>query len=190
MKRIVILFGIAGSGKSTLALTLSQLYNYHYVSPSDVLHRIAEACDCIESSIVRESLSSGTLIPDSLFNRLIANHLNQRKTDKVVFDGYPRTRSTATEFENLILSNGFSTEDIYIIHVLATEEEALQRYLQRNRIGDHNSKRWHERLKWFQENELPLIIEYSRSFHHLNVNASDSLQENIKYVLDYLGEIE
>lgn len=190
MKRIVVLFGIASSGKSTLALTLSQNYKYHYVNPSDILRRIAEAHDSAESDMVREAVSCGSLIPDNLFNQLIAKHFNQRKTDKVVFDGYPRTSLTAVVFEDLINSAGFGANDIYIVHILIQEDEALSRYLQRNRTGDDSAKRWHERLEWFRENELPLINEYKRRFHYLSVNASNSLSDNIKYMLDYLGEKE
>lgn len=188
MKRIVVFFGLAGSGKSTLALTLSKSRNYYYVSPSNVLQTVAETYNSAESDIVRESLRNGTLFPDTLFNKLIADHFNRRETDKIIFDGYPRTQSTAREFERLAYSHGFKAENIYAIYTSATEEEALQRYLQRNRIGDDNAKRWYERFKLFQENELPLISEYSNKFHYLCIKASDPLSDNVKYVLDYLDE--
>lgn len=139
MKRIVVLFGVAGSGKSTLAQILAKNYNYHYVSPSNILQNIADECETVGSDIVRESLKTGILMPDTLFNKLIANYFNKRKTNKIVFDGYPRTWASADEFEKLIQSSGFNSEDIYIIFVQATKKEALKRYLQRNRISPHFS---------------------------------------------------
>ncbi len=111
----VILFGAPGAGKGTQSGLIASEYGYLHLSTGDMLRR--EVAGKTQLGLqVKEMMSNGALVPDSLVISIIEKELLQSKSS-FVLDGFPRTLSQAKELESLICKISLPLPSVILIDV-------------------------------------------------------------------------
>ena len=86
----VVVFGRPGSGKSSLAERLGADHGYTLVRTGELLRAAVRRQDFLGRR-VEVHLASGDLVPDTLIFELLEECLRAPATEKLLFDGFPRT---------------------------------------------------------------------------------------------------
>lgn len=111
----VILFGAPGAGKGTQSSLIASEYGYLHLSTGDMLR--CEVANKTQLGLqVKEMMSNGALVPDSLVISIIENELLKSKSS-FVLDGFPRTLSQAKELESLICKISLPLPKVILIDV-------------------------------------------------------------------------
>jgi adenylate kinase len=136
-----VFFGIVGSGKGTqVRLLMDFLQNKDskecvYAYPGNEYRRLVEEQN-FTGQLIKESMERGHLQPDFLTDSIVTNILAVAlKPEKhLIFDGYPRTLVQAENLEAMI--SFFKRDNIKIIYIELSKEEAMKRNLARGRADD------------------------------------------------------
>ena len=136
-----IFFGQVGSGKGTQVKLLIEFLKSKdskecvYAGTGDGFRKLLET-GSYTSSLVKDSMMKGELQPDFLTTALFTNILISSLTnEKHLFaDGYPRTIAQSESFETMM--KFFKRENMKIIYIELSEEEAMKRNLLRGRADD------------------------------------------------------
>ncbi|HEV7423586.1 MAG TPA: nucleoside monophosphate kinase [Candidatus Paceibacterota bacterium] len=136
-----VFFGIVGSGKGTqVKLLMDFLKNTDgkdsvYAGTGEGFRKLMESGN-YTASLVKATLESGNLQPDSISDAIFINILIPSLTpDKHLFaDGYPRTTPQSQVFEDLM--KFYKRDDIKIIYIEVGRDEAMKRNLLRARTDD------------------------------------------------------
>jgi len=137
-----IFYGIIGSGKGTQVDLLREYLKKNNIA-SDILYTStgAEFRKVIESGsftgqIVKETLEKGFLQPNfitiSLFTNILVSGMKEKTC--LIADGYPRTISQSESFEAMM--KFYKRENVNIIYIELSENEAMKRNLLRGRADD------------------------------------------------------
>ena len=138
-----VFFGQVGSGKGTQVKLLMDFLKSKdgkevvYLGTGEIFRKIAQSGDNdYNTQTVKEILNSGRLVPDEMTNELVSEAIeSQLSPDKhSIFDGYPRTVLQSEFFEKKMESQ--KRENIKIIYIELSEQEAMKRNLLRGRYDD------------------------------------------------------
>jgi adenylate kinase len=111
----IVMFGPPGSGKGTQAKLLVECLNVPQISTGDMLREHILAEDDLGRQ-VKAVMHSGSLVPDTLVNRLVAERLRRPDCARgFILDGYPRTRQQAETLCDLLQKKGI---DEVVIHLI------------------------------------------------------------------------
>ena len=98
------MFGPPGAGKGTQSINLSKKFNLFKISTGDLLRDEIKKNTKLGDDI-KIKIDKGLLAPDSVIENLINNILlNNDFSNRLIFDGFPRTYSQALSLE-LLLKN-------------------------------------------------------------------------------------
>lgn len=91
-----IILGAPGSGKGTISSRIIRKFDMKHISSGDllrnnILNKTALGLDA------KKYMDKGQLVPDSVMINLITNELNSNSDINWLLDGFPRTRSQASE---------------------------------------------------------------------------------------------
>ncbi|MDR3519667.1 MAG: nucleoside monophosphate kinase [Candidatus Pacebacteria bacterium] len=150
-----VFYGIAGAGKGTQIKLLTELLKNKtgldtvYASPGNEYRRITQSDDYI-GSLVKGPLSRGELLPGFLTDAIMANIFISFLTPEknLIADGYPRAVDQSVSFEKMI--EFFERENVNIIYIEISKEEAVRRLKKRGRHDDTDegiTKRFDEYVK-------------------------------------------
>ena len=136
-----IFFGIVGSGKGTQAKLLTDFLKKQngldsvYAGTGEGFRKLIESKN-YTASLVQEYLSRGELVPDFLTNAVFINMLIEDLSAEknLLADGFPRTVAQSQVFEEMM--KFFKRDDIKIIYIGLSKEEAMKRNLLRGRTDD------------------------------------------------------
>jgi len=187
----IILLGGPGSGKGTLA---SGLTGYNVISTGDLIRSIRNDIDNPLSKMVSSIIDQGNLLPDSLTNDIIANHLSKFKVgnkldprQQFMFDGYPRTTVQAKHLDAMCNID-------LCVYLEVSTETCINRLLERGktsgRADDSNEDIIKNRLKIYYEQTVDLIKYYRLSKRLLVINGEQSADDVKKSLLNNLRKIE
>lgn len=174
----VVLFGIQGSGKGTQARKLAAEFGYDIFETGAELRRlIASGSDLGKTAAFY--MDKGNLVPLAIVMQVAKEAVLARvKTQKILFDGIPRDREQMRAFNAMMEEVGrvFSC-----MHILLSEEEALQRILDRakveGRVDDSDAAYIRRRMEIFREKTLPVIDEYRRQGKLVDVDGKGAVEE-------------
>ena len=96
----VVIFGRPGSGKSSLAERLGADYGYRLVRTGELLREAVRRGDYLGQR-VEVHLAKGDLVPDPLIFELLETSLVAPATEKLLFDGFPRTIGQVRRLEEI-----------------------------------------------------------------------------------------
>jgi adenylate kinase len=136
----LILIGPPGSGKGTQAKLLAERNHLSHISTGDIL-REAVKQQSPAGKQAEPYLARGELVPDGLVNDIVAERFGQAAQPLCfVMDGYPRTRSQAVAFDQVLHERGTSVTAA--IRMVVDDEEIVQR-LSGRRICPHCHTSFH-----------------------------------------------
>lgn len=117
---IVVLLGPPGAGKGTLAARLSEQLGLPHVSTGE-LFRSEVRNDTNVGRQVRNTLSSGQLVPDEITNQMVRRRLDETDcAGGALMDGYPRTVAQMIAFDQ------FAPVTV-VLGLLIQDEEIVRR---------------------------------------------------------------
>lgn len=203
--RIAIL-GPQGSGKGTQADLLSKKLHLPHVCTGDIFRTHIKYRTRIGRKVMR-LLDAGTLVPDSMVNKIVRDRLNKPDCRKgFVLDGFPRTVSQAR-----LLSTIF--DDAYFVVALElSDREAVVRLSGRrlapdgtiyhvrfkpapkrlrNRLvirDDDRPKAVRKRLRQYRQLTLPLIRWYEKRGMIERIDGSPSIASVAKRLAQVIAE--
>jgi len=159
MGEAVIFLGPPGAGKGTQAARLAEKLSFKKLSTGDILRdHVARGTPL--GLQVKPIMDRGDLVPDDLILALIREELS----DRVIFDGFPRTISQAEALDRLLEETG--TRLLGVVLVEVPEEELLRRLLKRAELegrSDDNEETIRRRLQVYREKTEPLIQYYEKA---------------------------
>lgn len=101
----VIFFGPPGAGKGTQAKILQQRFGITQISTGDLLREHRRA-GTEHGKRAEPYLKKGDLVPDSVIMDIVGTELEKPGRDRVLFDGFPRTRDQAEALGKLLREHG------------------------------------------------------------------------------------
>ncbi len=136
-----VFFGIVGSGKGTQVKLLQEFLQNKdgkecvYAYPGNEYRRLVEE-DNFTGQLIKDSMHKGHLQPDFLTTSIVTNILAVavRPEKHLIFDGYPRTLAQSEALEAMV--NFFQRENVKIVYIELSKEEAMKRNLARGRQDD------------------------------------------------------
>jgi adenylate kinase len=130
----LILFGPPGSGKGTQSERLIAKYGLKHLSTGDLL-RTEIAGQTPLGMAVKNLMAEGKLVPDEIVIEMIDAAIeNNPHVNGFLFDGFPRTTAQAEALDKLLAQKG--TEISIVLALQVTQEELIQRLLNRGRTSD------------------------------------------------------
>jgi adenylate kinase len=130
----LILFGPPGSGKGTQSERLIAKYGLKHLSTGDLL-RSEIAGQTPLGMAVKNLMAEGKLVPDEIVIEMIDAAIeNNPHVNGFLFDGFPRTTAQAEALDKLLSQKG--TEISIVLALQVTQEELIQRLLNRGRTSD------------------------------------------------------
>jgi adenylate kinase len=159
MGEAVIFLGPPGAGKGTQAARLAEELGFRKLSTGDILRdHVARSTPLGQQ--VKPIMDRGDLVPDDLILALIREELS----DRVIFDGFPRTIPQAEALDRLLEETG--TRLLGVVLVEVPEEELVRRMLKRAELegrSDDNEETIRRRLQVYREKTEPLIQYYEKT---------------------------
>lgn len=188
-----VFFGQVGSGKGTQARLLMDLLQnrdgkeHVYVYPGDEYRRLIKE-DSFTGQLIKDSMHRGHLQPDFLTNSIVTNilavALNPQK--HLFFDGYPRTLVQAEAFEPM--TRFFQRDNIKIIYIELSKEEAMKRNLQRGR-SDDTKEGIEKRFDEYVNKVVPAMNYFKDKEHYriYTINGEQSIENVHQDIIKALG---
>lgn len=188
-----VFFGIIGSGKGTQVELLANFLKNKdgkeaiYISPGNEYRKLIES-GSYSGSLIKDSLGRGELQPDFLTDAIITNILISSLTDQkhLTTDGYPRTIAQSKVFEEMI--KFYKREDVKIIYIEISKEEATRRLKLRGRHDDTDegiSKRFDEYIN----NVIPAMNYFKGKENYTTyvVNGEQTVENVHQDIINKLG---
>jgi adenylate kinase len=101
----VIFFGPPGAGKGTQAKILEQRFGIKQISTGDLLRHHRREGTALGKR-AEPYLRRGDLVPDDVILDIVGTELDKPGCDRVLFDGFPRTRDQAEALRKLLRAHG------------------------------------------------------------------------------------
>ncbi len=159
-QKTILFFGIVGAGKGTQVELLQKYLKEHnteslYIYPGNE-YRTISGQDTYISKRVKETMDSGTLLPDSLTDGLVVSLLMSKYTGKevLILDGYPRSLRQSETLADMMKFYGIDEVTVLVIDI--SEEEAVKRMMLRGR-SDDNDEGIQKRIKVYKEQVHPSL---------------------------------
>ncbi len=188
-----VFFGIVGSGKGTQIELLKKFLHDKDSKECVYAYPGAEYRKLIESGnhtgqLVKDAYNRGELLPGFLTDSIVANILIANLTPEkhLIADGYPREVAQSESFEKMI--KFYKRENIKIIYIEVSKEEAMKRNLLRGRVDDTKEgieKRFDEYI-----NKVIPAMNYFKGkagYNICTVNGEQSVEGVHKDIINALG---
>jgi adenylate kinase len=117
----VVFLGPPGCGKGTQTEFLVGRYGFSVVSPGEILRANLDR-ELPSGETVKDIMSSGGLLPDSVIVGITEERLREIQSDNILFDGFPRTVGQAEALSEL--AETFDTE-ISVVFSFEIDEDSL-----------------------------------------------------------------
>ncbi len=190
-----IFFGIVGSGKGTqVKLLMDFLKNKDgrelvYVGTGEIFRKIIESsASDLDTQAVKEIVNSGRLIPDEMTNKLVLKALEAQLSPEkhLILDGYPRTVFQSEVFEKTM--DSFKRENVKIIYIELSKEEAMKRNLLRGRHDD-TEEGLAKRFEEYREKVIPAMDYFKdkADYKIYTINGEQSVENVHKDIIKALN---
>ncbi len=174
----VIIFGPPGAGKGTQASNIVKKFNLYQISTGDLLR--AEVKNKTEiGKDIENIISKGDFATDEIVNELIKKVIfDEKKKNKLIFDGYPRSLSQA---ENLDLLLKQSNQKINFIFFLNVKKEMIIKRIEKRKIlekrADDNLNTILKRYDTYMMTTKPVLDFYSKKPNFYEIDGSENIGE-------------
>jgi adenylate kinase len=161
MLDVIIFLGSPGSGKGTQALKLSKQFGFKHISIGDVLRSNVEDRTDLGLS-AKKFMQNGDLVPDDVIIGMVESSFKTylspvSNTTKVIFDGFPRTKSQAISLDSKI--QAFGLRLISVVFLDVPDSVVHDRLISRGR-NDDSPDLVSNRLRVYKDLTEPLLEYY------------------------------
>jgi adenylate kinase len=216
LNRAVIFLGPPGAGKGTQAKELGRKFSAPHLSTGDMLREhVAQGTSLGQRA--QPIMSRGELVPDSIVLRMVAERIERRDCSHgFVFDGFPRTVTQAQWLGELLKQHGFKPP--VVVHLVIDPAMLLRRITGRRmcRVGgeiyniferppkvegrcdndggeldqrpDDREEIVGPRLAAYEKQTAPLAAYYRRLGRLRDIDASKTVDEVTRSILDFVRE--
>lgn len=185
----IVIFGAPGSGKGTQSDLLIDRLNLFHISTGELLRdHIARKT---QLGIIADSyISKGNLIPDDLMLDILARHIDDHPEshNRLLLDGFPRTLPQAQLLSDLLTQRNMKLDAV--VGLEASDEELIPRLLRRGAEtgrADDNLETIRHRMEVYHTQSQPLMAHYKNQGLYKSVNATGSVDDIHKSIIEKLG---
>ncbi len=174
----IVIFGPPGAGKGTQAKFLVKKFNSYQVSTGEMLRDEIEKDTEIGKKIIT-NMNDGKFVDDEIVNKLLENIiLDKKKTNKLIFDGYPRTINQAKKLETLLSKSNQKVDYIFFLNV---NKDSIIKRLEKRKILekrlDDDSKTILKRYDTYMDVTKPVLDYYSKNENFHEIDGSDEIDK-------------
>ena len=183
----LILFGPPGAGKGTQAKILVEKLNSFQVSTGDMLRDEIKKDSDIGKKIIN-NMNEGKFVEDEIVNGLLEKIIfDQKKNDKLIFDGYPRTINQAKNLDNLLNKSNQKLDYIFFFNV---NKEAIIKRIERRKIlekrSDDDTSTILKRYDIYMKETKPVLDFYSSKKGFYEIDGSLNIEQITNKIDDIL----
>ena len=172
----LILFGPPGAGKGTQAKILVEKLNSFQVSTGDMLRDEIKKDSDIGKKIIN-NMNEGKFVEDEIVNGLLEKIIfDQKKNDKLIFDGYPRTINQAKNLENLLTKSNQKID--YVLFLNVNKDSIIKRIEKRKILekrSDDDANTILKRYDTYMEITKPVLDFYSTRNNFYEMDGSEKI---------------
>ena len=169
----IVLFGPPGAGKGTQAKYLVKKLNGFQVSTGDILRNEINKDTGIGKRIIND-MNDGKFISDEIIHNLIEKIiLDPQNTDRLIFDGYPRTLSQAKNLDLLLKNSKQKINFIFFLNV--NKDTIIKRIEKRKKIEKRSDDELDTILKrydTYMETTKPVLEFYSKKPNFYEIDGA------------------
>lgn len=129
---VFVFLGAPGSGKGTQSKLLAKKFHLIHLSTGDILR---EQKNSELGKVAHQYIVKGELVPDDIMIDLVTEKITAVKKDKIILDGFPRTKVQAESFHTLLQQKNIDLKKV--IYFSINKESLVKRLL--GRIVDQNT---------------------------------------------------
>ncbi len=188
-----VFFGQVGSGKGTQAKLLVDFLKNHsqgesvYACSGEEYRKLIKS-ENYTGNLIKASLTRGELQPDFLTDAIFTNILTSSlSSEKHLFaDGYPRTTVQAQTFEEMM--KFYKRENIKIIYIELSQEEAIKRNTLRGR-SDDTKEGIKKRFDEYVNNVIPAMNYFKdkENYKIHTINGEQTIENVHQDIIKALG---
>ena len=184
----IILFGPPGAGKGTQAKYLVKKLNAFQVSTGDMLRDEIQKNSEIGKKIIND-MNEGKFVTDKIVNDLIKDIIfDEKKKNKLIFDGYPRSLSQAKNL-SLLLDN--SGQKIDLIFFLNVNKETIIKRIEKRKIleqrSDDDLDTILKRYDTYMETTKPVLEFYSTNKNFYEIDGTLEIDQITNKIATFIN---
>ena len=174
----IIIFGPPGAGKGTQAKFLVDKLNCFQVSTGDMLREEIKKDTEIGKKIIK-NMNDGKFVEDEIVNKLLENVIfDVDKSNKLIFDGYPRTINQAKNLKILLEKSNQKIEYIFFLNV---NKDSIVKRIEKRKIlekrSDDDADTILKRYDTYMEITKPVLDYYSKNNNFHEVDGSMEIKD-------------
>ena len=184
----IILFGPPGAGKGTQAKYLVKKINGFQISTGDILRDEIKKDTKIGKKIIND-MNDGKFVSDEIVNNLISNIIfDPLKKNRLIFDGYPRSLSQATNL-NLLLEK--SDQKIDLVFFLNVNKNIIIERIEKRKIeekrSDDDLDTIVKRYDTYMKTTKPVLDFYSKNINFHEIDGSLKIDQITNKIDDFIN---
>lgn len=181
---MIIFMGVAGSGKSVQGRMLADRMALPWLSTGEFLRMLVSGQD-------RKDMVAGKLLNDRQIIKLVQKIFNVADAahQEFVLDGFPRTVAQADWLLNQVKHGQLHVTAV--VHLVASEEEVMERLLERGRQDD-TREAITARFREYEQTSKPILEHFEEAgIPVLKIKGEGGIEDihrNIRKALEELKE--